>query len=59
MLGVSLSDPIGTLVGDPVATITPTATLREAAHALAADGSGCSSSWTPAGCAGCSPSVMW
>lgn len=40
MLGVSLSDPIGTLVGDPVATIRPTATLREAAHALAADAVG-------------------
>jgi len=40
MPGVSLSDPIGTLVGDPVATIRPTATLREAAHALAADAVG-------------------
>ena len=40
MLGVRLSDPIGRLVGNPVATIRPTATLREAAHALAADGVG-------------------
>lgn len=34
------SDPVGTLIGDPVATIRPTATLREAAEALAADGVG-------------------
>ncbi|MFO7961791.1 MAG: CBS domain-containing protein [Nitriliruptoraceae bacterium] len=40
MSGVSLSDPIGALMGNPVATIRPTATLREAAHALAADGVG-------------------
>jgi|AntRauTorckE6833_2_1112554.scaffolds.fasta_scaffold40358_2 signal-transduction protein with cAMP-binding, CBS, and nucleotidyltransferase domain len=40
MLGIRLSDPIGQLVGDPVATIRPTATLREAADALAADAVG-------------------
>ncbi len=40
MLGIRLSDPIGRLVGDPVATIRPTATLREAADALAADAVG-------------------
>jgi len=37
---VTLNDPIGRLVGAPVATITPTSTLREAANALAADGVG-------------------
>lgn len=40
MSEVTLDDPIGRLVGDPVATIRPTATLREAAHALAADAVG-------------------
>ncbi|MEX2549362.1 MAG: CBS domain-containing protein [Nitriliruptoraceae bacterium] len=40
MLGIGLSDPIARLVGDPVATIRPTATLREAADALAADAVG-------------------
>ncbi len=33
----NLKDPIQGLVGDPVATIRPTATLRDAAEALAAD----------------------
>lgn len=37
---VTLHDPIGRLVGAPVATITPTSTLRAAANALAADGVG-------------------
>lgn len=37
---VTLNDPIGRLVGAPVATISPTATLREAAQALAADAVG-------------------
>ncbi|MFP4149487.1 MAG: CBS domain-containing protein [Nitriliruptoraceae bacterium] len=37
---ITLNDPIGRLVGAPVATISPTATLREAANALAADGVG-------------------
>lgn len=37
MLGIRLNDPVGRLIGLPVATITPTATLREAADALAAD----------------------
>ena len=37
MLGIRLSDPVGSLVGAPVATIRPTATLRQAATALAAD----------------------
>lgn len=31
------TDPVGGLIGDPVATIRPTATLREAAEQLAAD----------------------
>lgn len=34
------SDPVSTLVGDPVATIGPTATLRAAVTALAADAIG-------------------
>ncbi len=37
MPGIRLSDPIGSLAGDPVATIRPTDTLRDAATALAAD----------------------
>jgi CBS domain-containing protein len=37
MLGIRLTDPVGRLIGQPVATISPTATLREAANALAAD----------------------
>lgn len=37
---VHLDDPIGGLVGDPVATIRPTATLLDAADALAAEGVG-------------------
>jgi CBS domain-containing protein len=40
MLGIRLSDPIGRLVGDPVATIRPTDTLRDAARALASEGLG-------------------
>lgn len=40
MLGIRLSDPVRTLVGDPVATIGPTATLRAAAESMAADGVG-------------------
>ena len=31
------TDPVGGLIGDPVATIRPTATLRDAAEQLAAD----------------------
>jgi CBS domain-containing protein len=34
------TDPVESLVGGPVATIRPTATLREAAESLAADGVG-------------------
>ncbi len=37
MAGLQPTDPIERLLGDPVATIKPTATLREAAVALAAD----------------------
>ncbi len=37
MLGITLQDPIGSLIGSPVATIRPTDTLRAAATALAAD----------------------
>jgi CBS domain-containing protein len=37
MLGIRPSDPIGTMVSTPVATVRPTATLREAARLLAAD----------------------
>ncbi|MEX2328461.1 MAG: CBS domain-containing protein [Nitriliruptoraceae bacterium] len=40
MTGTRPTDPIGRLIGDPVATIRPTATLREAADALVADGVG-------------------
>jgi CBS domain-containing protein len=40
MLGIRLRDPIGRLVGDPVATIRPTDTLRDAARALATEGLG-------------------
>ncbi len=36
----TLSDPIRALTGDPVATILPSATLRDAATAMAADGVG-------------------
>ncbi len=46
------SDPILRLVGDPVATIRPTATLREAASALAADGVGLLVAVDPAGVRG-------
>jgi CBS domain-containing protein len=37
MLGIRLTDPVGSIVGAAVATIRPTATLREAANALATD----------------------
>jgi CBS domain-containing protein len=37
MLGIRASDPVGTVVSTPVATVRPTATLREAARLLAAD----------------------
>ncbi|MCC5948948.1 MAG: CBS domain-containing protein [Nitriliruptoraceae bacterium] len=37
MLGIRLEDPIGRLIGAPVATIRPTDTLQAAAEALAAD----------------------
>jgi CBS domain-containing protein len=37
MLGIRPSDPVGSLLVGPVAMISPTATLREAAEALAAD----------------------
>jgi hypothetical protein len=40
MLGIRLTDPIGRLVGDPVATIRSTDTLRDAARGLAAEGLG-------------------
>jgi signal-transduction protein with cAMP-binding, CBS, and nucleotidyltransferase domain len=40
MLGIRLSDPVGSLVDAAVATIRSTATLREAASALAADAVG-------------------
>lgn len=40
MLGIRLTDSIEALIGAPVATIRPTATLREAADALVADGVG-------------------
>lgn len=40
MSEITLNDPIGRMVGAPVATIAPTATLRDAANALAADGVG-------------------
>lgn len=37
MLGIRLEDPVGRLVGAPVATIRPTDTLQAAAEALATD----------------------
>lgn len=37
MLGIRLTDEVGTLVDGPVATTQPSATLREAARSLAAD----------------------
>jgi CBS domain-containing protein len=37
MLGIRATDPIGTIVSTPVATVRPTDTLREAARLLAAD----------------------
>jgi CBS domain-containing protein len=37
MLGIRATDPIGTIVSTPVATVRPTATLREAARLLSAD----------------------
>lgn len=40
MLGISLTDAIGRLVGAPVATVRPTETLREAAHTLVSEGLG-------------------
>lgn len=40
MLGITFQDPVSTLIAPAVATISPTATLREAATALAADAVG-------------------
>jgi len=40
MLGISFHDPVHTLMASAVATIAPTATLRDAATSLAADGVG-------------------
>lgn len=40
MLGISFRDPVRALMGAVVATVAPTATLREAASGLAADGVG-------------------
>jgi CBS domain-containing protein len=40
MLGITFNDPVRTLMAPIVATIEPTATLREAATALAADAVG-------------------
>lgn len=40
MLGIRPTDPVTSIVATPVATIRPTATLRDAASALAADGVG-------------------
>jgi CBS domain-containing protein len=37
MLGIRATDPIGSIVSTPVATVRPTATLRDAARLLAAD----------------------
>jgi CBS domain-containing protein len=37
MLGIRATDPIGTIVSTPVATVRPTETLRDAARLLAAD----------------------
>lgn len=37
MLGIRLTDEVGSLVDGPVATTQPSATLREAARSLAAD----------------------
>jgi CBS domain-containing protein len=37
MLGIRATDAVGTIVSTPVATVRPTATLREAARLLAAD----------------------
>jgi CBS domain-containing protein len=37
MLGTRPGDPVGTIVAGPVATVSPTATLREAAQTLASD----------------------
>lgn len=40
MSGTARKDPIGGLVTSPIATVGPTATLKEAADAMAADGLG-------------------
>lgn len=40
MSGAGRTEPIGTLVASAIATIGPTATLREAADAMVADGLG-------------------
>jgi CBS domain-containing protein len=37
ILGIRATDPVGAIVSTPVATVRPTATLREAARLLAAD----------------------
>jgi CBS domain-containing protein len=37
MLGIRPTDPIGSMVSTPVATVRPTATLRDAARLLTAD----------------------
>jgi CBS domain-containing protein len=40
MLGIQLTDPVGTLIGAPVATIRPTDTLQTAADAFVMDAVG-------------------
>jgi CBS domain-containing protein len=40
MLGIRLDDPVSRLIGAPVATVGPTATLREAADAFVANSVG-------------------
>ena len=52
MLGIRMTDPVGSLVDSSVATIRPTATLREAAHGLAADSVGLLVVVGPAGVGG-------
>lgn len=52
MLGIRMTDPVGSLVDSSVATIRPTATLRQAANALAADSVGLLVVVGPAGVGG-------
>lgn len=52
MLGIRMTDPVRSLTGAPVATISPTATLRDAAESMVSDGVGLLVVVDPRGIAG-------